>query len=343
MSMLAILAACMPCVESRFTPHPGLPRVYTAIVPEVNTVVERFTLRTKSYYATVLPSRTTSQLKTVLSLRRTVIGHPEPSGGSKQGLINRIYQSDRNIISIMHRKLGFEAHNRVKELLSRTIYHNRDGMKSVVETTTMRGDKLNLSLSSYQNFKCGNNISEACMDHVLSLMQHRADGICHDFDQTNLAVQQEMLDVEQENPIDDQPIPAMKKPRGRALYMPCNTWENGMLVEGAFQNMLAPYGVDALSIVHVVYVMDPPLTDSDSWGVLMIDLENRQAKSYFATEAAIESPGNLERVGECFNAVKTALNTIMPGKVKDNLVVSSVVPTPHEKYNFDQTDIAVCM
>ena len=120
--------------------------------------------------------------------------------------------------------------------------------------------------------------------------------------------------------------------------MLCNTWKNDMLVDGAFQNMLAPYGVDALSIVHVVYVMDPPLTDSDSWGVLMIDLENRQAKSYFATEAAIESPGNLERVGECFNAVKTALNTIMPGKVKDNLVVSSVVPTPHEKYNFDQTD-----
>ena len=50
----------------------------------------------------------------------------------------------------------------------------------------------------------------------LSLMQHRADGVCHDFDQTNLAVQQEMLDVEQENPIDDQPIPVMKKPRGRA-------------------------------------------------------------------------------------------------------------------------------
>lgn len=315
-----VLAACMPSVATRFNAQtaPPPPRIYAFADQAVSQVVEGFTDRTQAYYNTFLCGLSSLQLKSILSLRKTHSGHPESVQGTKSELIGRIYQSDRSRIAILHRKPIPLAREAIERNFTQYLPNRDAEMAAVVETMTKRGVLYKLSKLDFKTFLPAQPITANGMNHVLGLMQHRADEICYDFDVTN---------------------PTVQPRRCRSLYMSTNTWRNGVLDPGAFPSMMAPYGgAEALSRVDIIYVTTPPSADQSSWSVLTIDLHKKTATSYYPTEAATQPADYSARVAACMNAVRTALNSLSPNTLQDPLIVTNMIPNENAPYEYDQTD-----
>lgn len=167
-----ILAACLPSVETSRNRNPPPPRIYIPTNTELVALRKRFDDITPNYYSIYLKTRLNNdQLKQILKHRINPHGQNGKLTGSKKELIQRIHESDLEIITLKYRPILPTDYQAVMNVLTGAIVSIDDPYKVLTNVILLMlyiyilVNKLTMMNRLYQQYSSNSSSTQLILKH----------------------------------------------------------------------------------------------------------------------------------------------------------------------------------
>lgn len=170
-------------VEWERVPHGSPPRIMVTAEESLQIFVNKFIIRSESYYARVLKPMTNIKLKATIKRKMTDSGGSIPHGSTKDELLIVLKSWDKQFITHRYRTLQTQDLQFIERLLN--LQDQRIAASREVVNIAYNGVVIRIIKSDLQVFKDGTDLSQKIFNAIMLLFQTRDTVMCKAHEDVN--------------------------------------------------------------------------------------------------------------------------------------------------------------